>query len=132
MYYTQPDFDDAGRPICKICGKSFDGLMQHAFQAHGLTAYEYKAIFNHHPRKGIISNSTAIKFQKASIIHRKVTVENLVKAGRKSRFQKGNMLTDKKKVSKACSEGLKKYWVERKKEKAKEFSDLRKSIINLV
>lgn len=80
-------YDDQGKIICHICGKSFVRLGSHAKESHGMTIDEYKERF------GLCHNARTTE-QKYSDIMRKHAKENgmdrqLLKSGKSTRIQKG-------------------------------------------
>lgn len=96
-----------GKVICHICGKSFNKVLNHAQQYHGISSVEYKKEFGLDIGKGLISNSTKKKLQAAVQKHYDVVVrENLVRNGEKTRFLKGSSGRTKDKVSLQCYKSL--------------------------
>lgn len=43
--YGTVTYDDAGRPICHICGMAFDKLIEHTKRKHGLDSAAYRQAF---------------------------------------------------------------------------------------
>ena len=85
-------FDSDGKVICHICGKSFNKVLAHVWQKHGLSAKEYKIKFGLNATKGIVSESTREKCQK-------VVVNNLINKGAATRFTVGSEGRTKDKLS---------------------------------
>ena len=84
-------FDSDGKVICHICGKSFNKVLAHVWQKHGLSAKEYKIKFGLNTTKGIVSESTREKCQKAVRDNfDKVVVNNLINKGTATRFTVGS------------------------------------------
>ena len=99
-HYGEVIYDDKGKPTCHICGRSFNKLLNHVWQKHGLSAREYKIKFGLNVSHGIISQATREKLQES--VHNnysKVVEINLIKKGRKTRFKKGNKGRTKDKLS---------------------------------
>lgn len=93
-------YDMEGRPICHICGRAYNKLMQHARLKHNLNAIEYKKMFGLNLNKGIISKkSKAILRQHVEKNYSNVVENNLLIYGKKSRFQKGHEGRTKDKLS---------------------------------
>lgn len=83
-------YDMEGRPICHICGRAYNKLMQHARLKHGLSALEYKRSFGLNVSKGIISLRTAdiLRFH-VEKNYEKVVEGNLLVNGVNTRFEAG-------------------------------------------
>lgn len=93
-------YDLDGRPICHICGRAYNKLMQHARLKHGLSALEYKKSFGLNVSKGIIATRTAEILRSYVDKNYEVVVENnLLKNGRKTRFETGCEGRTKEKLS---------------------------------
>jgi hypothetical protein len=85
---TQPRLDKEGKPYCDICDKSFDRVISHVRQAHGITGREYKKQFGYSLSKGITSAASANASSVA--IKREFARGNataFVKASLKTRFK---------------------------------------------
>lgn len=81
-------YDDQGKIICHICGKSFVRLGSHIKDSHGLTVVEYKERFG-------LCNSAKITGKSYSDTMRKHAKVNgmdqqLLEAGKSTRIQKGD------------------------------------------
>ncbi|MGL5713356.1 MAG: MucR family transcriptional regulator [Paraclostridium sp.] len=93
-------FDNEGKPICEICGRSFNKLGQHVYNSHGMSAKEYKIKFGLDLNKGLVAKSTKEKLQKANKDnYDKVVKNNLLKKGQYTRFKNGDKGRTKEKVS---------------------------------
>ncbi|CAM3401752.1 hypothetical protein [Zobellia roscoffensis] len=109
--YNTPMFNRKGQPVCEICQVGYDRLLLHVNKRHGLTAAEYKAKFNFHPKKGIQSHWLEAKMRRiANKNYDSVIMPNLIIGGIKTRFKDGNTATDKELVSKIASKTMKAYW----------------------
>jgi hypothetical protein len=94
------EFDEEGKPICEICGKSFKRVMAHVRMKHELTAVEYKQKFGFDLGKGICSaESSELTREKTLENYETVIKKNLLKKGVGSRFQHGDKGRTKDKVS---------------------------------
>lgn len=89
--YGVIEYDPDGKPICHICGESYDKVLSHAYHTHGITAYDYKKEFGLDVTKGIISEQ-AKKTAKENVLryYNRVIAENLTKRGQTTRFKKGH------------------------------------------
>ena len=91
MAYGIIEYDDAGKPICEICGKSFNRVLSHVRQKHDMTEKEYKLEFGFDLGKGICSLESAEKSRiKALENYDLVIAQNLINNGSKTRFEKGS------------------------------------------
>lgn len=89
--YGVIEYDPDGKPICEICGKSFERVISHVRQKHFLSEKEYKVQFGFDLGKGICSKESAEKSRiKALENYDKVVGKNLILNGEKSRFKKGD------------------------------------------
>ena len=43
--YGEVHYDDEGKPICHVCGMSFDKLIEHTRRKHGLDSLTYRQTF---------------------------------------------------------------------------------------
>ena len=80
-------YDNRGKIICHICGKSFVRLGSHVRESHGMTIDEYKERFG-------LCHSARTKEQNYSNIMRKHAKENgmvqqILDAGKGTRIKKG-------------------------------------------
>lgn len=92
-------YDDLGRPICHICGRAFDKLLTHVKQRHKMSPEEYKAKFELESGAGLISDKVRdVTRQNVINNYEKVVVENLLKNGTATRFQKGDVGRTKDKL----------------------------------
>ena len=116
--YNIPRFNSKGKPICEICEVAFDRLLLHVNRRHDLKAYEYKAKFNYHPRKGIQSTSLHNKMSKnAKKNYKSVIMNNLIIGGQKTRFKEGNDFTNIELVRKISKARMTAYWDSKKQTK---------------
>lgn len=81
-------YDDQGKVICHICGKSFVRLGSHVKESHGLTIAEYKERFG-------LCHSARTTEKSYSDIMRRHAKENgmdqqLLESGKSTRIQKGD------------------------------------------
>lgn len=81
-------YDDQGKPICHICGKSFVRLGSHIKESHGLTIAEYKERF------GLCRGTKTTEKSYSSIMRQHAKNngmdQQLSKAGKATRIQKGD------------------------------------------
>lgn len=88
--YGEVRYSPEGKPICHICGKAYNKLLSHVWQRHGIMEKDYKKKFGLDLYKGIIAKSTKAKLQKSIEEHYGLVVkQNLIKAGKKTRFHTG-------------------------------------------
>ena len=100
MSYGIIEYDDAGKPICEICGKSFSRVLPHVRQKHDMSEKEYKTEFGFDLGKGICSLESAQKSrEKALENYDLVIAKNLINNGSKTRFEKGSKGRTKDKIS---------------------------------
>ena len=93
-------YDPDGKPICHICGESYDKVLSHAYHTHGITAHDYKKEFGLDITKGIISEQARQTAKENTMKHYdKVVAENLTKRGVTTRFKKGHEGRPKEKMS---------------------------------
>ena len=84
-------YDDLGRPICHICGRAFNKVLNHAHQKHDISASEYKRRFQLMSSKGICSQKTVDKLRKKVEENYDVVVtQNLIERGETTRFKNGH------------------------------------------
>lgn len=106
--YALPDkgevkYSPDGKVICHICGKAFNKVLSHATQYHGIQALDYKKEFGLNLGKGLISDSTKLKYQTSiELNYDTVVIENLIKRGEKTRFIVGSPGRTADKVSLQC------------------------------
>lgn len=91
------EFDESGKVICHICGRSFKRLGSHARESHNMTIDEYKEKF------GLCRTSRTTEEKYSQIMrvnaYKNSMVEQLLEAGKSTRIKKGE--TDKRKNKKA-------------------------------
>lgn len=106
-HYGEVVVDKDGKVVCHICGKSYNKLLSHVWQTHGLSKHEYKEMFGLDSSKGIISESTKTKLQKAVEKHYAVVVEkNLITNGSATRYEAGHPGRTRDKVSEQTRRAL--------------------------
>lgn len=100
-------YDNEGKLICHICGRAFKRLSSHAYNGHGITAYEYKEMFGLNNKEGLLIDSTKDKLREYSKANYEVVIkENLLSKGKKTRFKKGSSGRTKNKVRLQCRKVL--------------------------
>lgn len=100
MSYGIIEYDQEGKPICEICGKSFHRVLSHVRQKHDMNEKEYKIKFGFDLHKGICSRfSQELSRRRVEENYEKSVKENLLKKGSKTRFKKGSKGRTKDKVS---------------------------------
>lgn len=77
----------SGKIECLICHKAFLKVGSHIWQAHHMTAREYREHFNLEVKRGLLSESERVKLREN--VFANGTVNNL-KAGAKHRFVSGD------------------------------------------
>lgn len=93
-------YDLDGRPICHICGRAYNKLMQHARLKHDLSAREYKKMFGLNVSQGIIAKrTTEILRHHVEKNYGNVVENNLLLNGKKTRFKAGHEGRTKEKLS---------------------------------
>ncbi len=86
-------YDNDGKPICEICGRSFHRLGRHVYQAHDMTARQYKEHYGLDVSMGLISDESKAKIQQAVERNYEIVVErNLLEKGKETRFQEGHSM----------------------------------------
>lgn len=99
MLYQEPKRNNKGQPICEICDVGYNKLLQHVNLSHGITAKEYKTLYNLHPRKGVqVNKLTSAMRKRVKANYNRVVLENLIVCGRNTRFDIGNTATNVEKV----------------------------------
>lgn len=79
-----------GDPICHICGQAHAKLGQHIFYVHNIKAPEYKKMFGLRPAFKLTNQDYSHKMRDYTYQYKdKVIMDNLVKAGKHTRFVKG-------------------------------------------
>lgn len=98
--YGKLVFDDEGKPICHICGESFDRLNIHIRQRHGLYVSDYKRCFGLNVSRSLISKEQkCIMRQHTMNNYDKVVTVNLIVKGEKTRFKNGSVGRIKEKIA---------------------------------
>lgn len=123
MAYGIIEYDDDGKPICEICGRSFKRVLNHVRQKHDMNEREYKLKFGFDLSKGICSEeSSQATREKTLENYDRVIKDNLIKKGKKSRFKPGSKGRTKDKVSEQTRRRLKErlYTDEKLREQMKE------------
>lgn len=80
-------FDEGGKVICHICGKSYKRLGSHAYYTHGITVEQYKEKFG-------ICVGSKLTSKEYSQVMRKYSLDNnwaerIIISGVNTRFKKG-------------------------------------------
>lgn len=89
--YGEIEYDPDGKPICEICGKSFNRVVSHIRQKHNMSEREYKTQFGFDLGKGICSPESAEKTRRKTLDNYDLVIgQNLIANGQKSRFKKGS------------------------------------------
>lgn len=92
-------YDELGRPICHICGRAFNKVLNHARQKHFISAEEYKRIYGLISTKGICSQRTKDRLRaKVMENYDTVVLQNLVEKGNKTRYKNGHKGRPKEKL----------------------------------
>jgi hypothetical protein len=100
MSYGIIEFDEDGKPICEICGKSFDRVLNHVRMKHQINEKDYKRQFGFDLTKGICSAKSAeLSRLKNLENYDKVVKVNLIKRGQGTRYGVGSKGRTKDKVS---------------------------------
>ena len=87
----QVKYDDEGKLVCHICGKSYVKLMAHVAQVHGMEEKEYKRVYKLYKGKGLISTEHKKVLQKNVENHKEVVInQNLLNKGKGTRWDKGS------------------------------------------
>lgn len=108
MAYGIIEYDDAGKPICEICGKAFKRVLSHVRQKHYMSEKEYKLEFGFDLKKGICSLESAQKSRERALEYYDIVIaQNLINNGSKTRFVKGSKGRTKDKVSEQTRNALK-------------------------
>lgn len=108
MAYGIIEYDDAGKPICEICGKAFNRVLSHVRQKHDMSEREYKLEFGFDLYKGICSLESAQKSREKALEYYDIVIaQNLINNGSKTRFVKGSKGRTKDKVSPQTRNALK-------------------------
>lgn len=89
---------------CLICGKWYVQVCSHIYQVHGLTAREYREKYGLDVKKGLIPKW--YKEKKGNIAIKNGTANNILEAGKKFRFKKGDKRAGRYKRSKQTLERL--------------------------
>lgn len=85
-----PLYNKDGKPICFICGKSFERLIAHVRQKHHMQGYEYRKNYGFCKSFAFISQNSKEKISKITKGHKHIIFNNLIKAGNKTRFFNGH------------------------------------------
>lgn len=94
------EYNQDGKPICEICGKSFHRLLSHVRQKHQINEREYKLMYGLDLKKGICSKKSSQKSRRKALLnYNKVIKINLLSKGKKTQFKKGSKGRTKENVS---------------------------------
>lgn len=98
--FGEVKFDEAGNPICHVCGYAYRKVLSHVAQVHGMTADEYKREYGLFTSKGICNEETRAMLREAVSDHFDLVVRaNLIKRGIATRFNKGGEGRTREKMS---------------------------------
>lgn len=101
-------YDSNGKPICELCGKSFNRLLCHVRQKHDLSEKQYKSRFGLDLHKGICSKESAERTRIKTLSNYDTCIKrNLVDRGEGTRFTKGHEGRTKDKISEQTLRRLK-------------------------
>lgn len=92
-------YDEDGKPICNICGKSFKKLISHVIQKHDMSGHEYKKLYGLDIHKSIMSLESQKLASLRAIENLEKIKDNLVISGSSTRFKKGHNGRTREKVS---------------------------------
>jgi hypothetical protein len=88
--YGEVKYDEAGKPICHICGRAYSKLLAHVWQKHDMSEAQYKETFGLDATKGIMSPEAKNKCRVAVMRnYEKAIKDNLVVKGAGTRFEQG-------------------------------------------
>ena len=94
-------YDNEGKPICELCGLSFDRIGLHVFYKHNLKMKDYKKQFGLDNIKGICSQKSSLKSREHTLKNfDKCIKKNLLTKWQQTRFKKGSSWRPKEKLSK--------------------------------
>ena len=100
-------YDEHGRPICNICGRSFKKLISHVIQTHSMTGLQYKDLFGYDRYKSIMSKDSRYLARMNAIKNYPKIKDNLLVSGRSTRFKIGHSGRTKDKISPQTERRLK-------------------------
>jgi hypothetical protein len=104
-------YDTDGKPICELCGKSFNRVAAHVRQVHNITARDYKKKFGLDVLKGICSKASKERSRAAALAnYDNVIKKNLIEGGSKSRYKVGSKGRTKDMVSAQTRQMLQKHF----------------------
>ncbi len=81
--------DERVKFICQICKGQFKHLSSHIYHRHKLLARQYKERFGLPYNMALVNDDIRLKQRQANIRHKDINRRNLVAAGKKFRFKKG-------------------------------------------
>jgi len=91
MSYGKIEYDSEGKPICELCGKTFNNLGLHVWKDHNMKANDYKIMFGLDKKSGLLSHVTREKKSKATIANYDILIKrNLLERGKNTRFYEKN------------------------------------------
>lgn len=100
MAYGIIEYDKNGKPVCEICGKSFNRVLSHVRQKHDMNEREYKKKFGFDLKKGICSQESSDKSREKVLENYDLCIgQNLLVGGKDSRFEDGDKGRTKDQVS---------------------------------
>lgn len=83
-------YDEDGKIICHICGRSFHSLDMHINMSHDITVSDYKKEFGLNNSTGLRSEHVKNKLRQAvKENYEKVVTNNLIERGKENRFKVG-------------------------------------------
>lgn len=91
-------YTEEGNVICEICGKDFKKPLSHVWQKHGISSAEYKKEFGLDAHKGVLSPTSKKLARQRVYENQKCITENLLKNGKKTRFEQGSIGRPKEKI----------------------------------
>ncbi|WP_426455387.1 hypothetical protein ACP26L_35960 (plasmid) [Paenibacillus sp. S-38] len=109
-HYGMVAYDQAGKPICHVCGRSFNALLTHVRHVHKMEPRAYKLTYGLNVTKGILSEKTQSKLKAAVSKNLEVVLENL---SRGVRYQEGHQGRTRDKLSEQGRQRLIQYNKER-------------------
>lgn len=88
--YGVVSYDQEGKPICELCGRSFHRLLRHVRVSHEMTPKKYRKMFGL-DNSGILSMSYAKKSRETALKNYEQCIAiNLNIKGKATQFKKGN------------------------------------------
>ena len=88
--YGVIEYNEEGNPKCEICGEYFKRVLTHVRFKHQMGKREYKKLAGIKNKKGICSKESAEKTVVSNLKNWGKVIKNLMVAGLKVRFKKGD------------------------------------------